>query len=91
MTSPTHSTSVAVRGARRSRRMPASTARSSAPPSRGYDGTRTRHAHHGLGLAGTATLDRALVDIAEAYGDQTERDHAELVQAIKRGRVKSAS
>jgi hypothetical protein len=28
---------------------------------------------------------------AEAYGDQTERDHAELVQAIKRGRVQSAS
>ena len=37
------------------------------------------------------TLDRALADFAEAYGDQTERDHAELVQAIKRGRVKSAS
>jgi hypothetical protein len=33
------------------------------------------------------TLDRALADFAEAYGDQTERDHAELVQAIKRGRV----
>ena len=29
------------------------------------------------------TLDRALADFAEAYGDQTERDHAELVQAIK--------
>jgi uncharacterized protein (DUF2252 family) len=28
------------------------------------------------------TLDRALSDFAEAYGDQTERDHAELVQAI---------
>jgi uncharacterized protein (DUF2252 family) len=37
------------------------------------------------------TLDRALADFAEAYGDQTERDHAELVQAIKRGRVQSAS
>ena len=36
------------------------------------------------------TLDRALADFAEAYGDQTERDHAELVQAIKRGRVKAA-
>ena len=36
------------------------------------------------------TLDRALADFAEAYGDQTERDHAELVQAIKRGRVPSA-
>jgi uncharacterized protein (DUF2252 family) len=36
------------------------------------------------------TLDRALADFAESYGDQTERDHAELVQAIKRGRVKAA-
>jgi uncharacterized protein (DUF2252 family) len=35
------------------------------------------------------TLDRALADFAEAYGDQTERDHAELVTAIKRGRVKA--
>ena len=35
------------------------------------------------------TLDRALADFAEAYGDQTERDHAELVKAIKRGRVKA--
>ena len=38
---------------------------------------------------GTDTLDRALADFAEAYGDQTERDHAELVNAIKSGRVKS--
>jgi len=30
-----------------------------------------------------------LADFAEAYGDQTERDHAELVNAIKSGRVKS--
>jgi uncharacterized protein (DUF2252 family) len=37
------------------------------------------------------TLDRVLADFAEDYGDQTERDHAELVQAIKRGRVESAS
>jgi len=36
------------------------------------------------------TLDRALADFAEDYGDQTERDHAELVRAIKRGRVKAA-
>ena len=33
------------------------------------------------------TLDRALADFAETYGDQTERDHAELVKAIKAGRV----
>ena len=36
------------------------------------------------------TLDRALAEFAEAYGDQTERDHAELVKAIKAGRVKAA-
>jgi uncharacterized protein (DUF2252 family) len=33
------------------------------------------------------TLDRALAEFAEAYGDQTERDHADLVKAIKSGRV----
>jgi hypothetical protein len=32
------------------------------------------------------TLDRALADFAEAYGDQTERDHAALVKAIKGAR-----
>ena len=37
------------------------------------------------------TLDRALADFAEAYGDQTERDHAELVKAIKAGRVKAVA
>jgi len=34
-------------------------------------------------------LDQALVQWAEAYGDQTEQDHARLVQAIKSGRVKA--
>jgi hypothetical protein len=33
------------------------------------------------------SLDRALAEFAEAYGDQTERDHAELTKAIKTGRV----
>jgi sugar/nucleoside kinase (ribokinase family) len=37
------------------------------------------------------TLDRALADFAEAYGDQTEQDHAELVKAIKTGRVKAVA
>ena len=37
------------------------------------------------------TLDRALTEFAEAYGDQTERDHAELVKAIKAGRVKAVT
>ncbi len=34
-------------------------------------------------------LDKALVAWAEAYGDQTEQDHARLVQAIKSGQVKA--
>jgi uncharacterized protein (DUF2252 family) len=34
-------------------------------------------------------LDRALAEFAEAYGDQTERDHAELVKAIASGRVEA--
>jgi uncharacterized protein (DUF2252 family) len=32
-------------------------------------------------------LDKALVAWAEAYGDQTEQDHARLVQAIRSGKV----
>ena len=39
----------------------------------------------------TDSLDRALAEFAEAYGDQTERDHAELVKAIAAGRVKSVA
>jgi uncharacterized protein (DUF2252 family) len=39
----------------------------------------------------TDTLDRALAEFAERYGDQTERDHAELAKAIKAGRVKAAA
>jgi uncharacterized protein (DUF2252 family) len=34
-------------------------------------------------------LDRALVEFAERYGDQTEADHAALVKAIEDGRVKA--
>jgi hypothetical protein len=54
------------------------------------------HARSGdaAGIAGYCgdgdTLDRALAEFAEAYGDQTERDHVALVHAIKRGRVESA-
>jgi uncharacterized protein (DUF2252 family) len=54
------------------------------------------HARSGdaAGIAGYCgdgdTLGRALAEFAEAYGDQTERDHVALVQAIKRGRVESA-
>jgi len=44
------------------------------------------------GYCGDAdTLDRALADFAEAYADQTERDHAALVKAIKTGRVKAVA
>jgi hypothetical protein len=32
-----------------------------------------------------------LVQFAESYGDQTERDHAELVRAIKNGRVRATA
>jgi hypothetical protein len=31
--------------------------------------------------------EEALADFAEAYGDQTEQDHAALVAAIKAGQV----
>ncbi|HEX4805124.1 MAG TPA: DUF2252 domain-containing protein [Conexibacter sp.] len=34
-------------------------------------------------------LDRALADFAEAYADQTERDHAALLAAIESGRVEA--
>jgi hypothetical protein len=38
---------------------------------------------------GTRVLDKALATWAEAYGDQTERDHEQLVKAIKSGKVKA--
>jgi hypothetical protein len=34
-------------------------------------------------------LDEALAEFAEAYGDQTEVDHASLKKAIQQGRVKA--
>jgi hypothetical protein len=34
-------------------------------------------------------LGEALADFAELYGDQTEKDHASLVKAIKKGQVKA--
>jgi len=34
-------------------------------------------------------LDRALADWAEAYGDQTEKDHTRLVSAIAKGQIKA--
>jgi uncharacterized protein (DUF2252 family) len=36
----------------------------------------------------SAVLDKALAEWAESYGDQTEQDHATLVESIKRGKTK---
>jgi hypothetical protein len=33
------------------------------------------------------TFDGAIVDFAETYADQVERDHAEFLRAIKKGRI----
>jgi hypothetical protein len=51
------------------------------------------HARSGDRVAVAAYLgagdrfDRAVADFAQAYADQTERDHASLVKAIADGRV----
>jgi hypothetical protein len=37
----------------------------------------------------SAVLDRALAEWAESYGNQTEQDHATLVDSIKRGKTKA--
>ncbi|AQU66008.1 DUF2252 domain-containing protein [Streptomyces niveus] len=42
-------------------------------------------------LGGGPAFDEALIEFAEAYADQNERDHAALVAAVKSGRVKAAS
>jgi hypothetical protein len=42
------------------------------------------------GYCGKSTiLDEALATWAESYGDQTERDHAALVAAIKAGKIQA--
>ena len=38
-------------------------------------------------LEGIPAFDEAMVQFATAYADQTERDHAALVQAVADGRV----
>ena len=38
-------------------------------------------------LGSTDAFDRALVEFAEAYADQNERDYNALVQAKKDGRI----
>jgi hypothetical protein len=35
-------------------------------------------------------FDDAMADWAEAYADQTEKDHARLVEAIRAGRIEAA-
>lgn len=42
-------------------------------------------------LGGGPAFDDALVEFAESYADQNERDHAALVAAVKSGRVKATS
>ena len=37
----------------------------------------------------SSALDKALAEWAESYGDQTEQDHATLVDSIKRGKTKA--
>jgi hypothetical protein len=39
----------------------------------------------------SSALDTAFADWAEAYADQTEKDHAQLVKAIKSGRIAAAA
>ena len=34
-------------------------------------------------------FDRAIADFATAYADQTEKDHAALVAAVRSGRIKA--
>jgi uncharacterized protein (DUF2252 family) len=38
---------------------------------------------------GCSALDKALAEWAESYGDQTEQDHATLVDSIKSGKTKA--
>jgi hypothetical protein len=38
-------------------------------------------------LGASEAFDRAMVDFAEAYADQNERDHAELQRAVADGRL----
>lgn len=53
---------------------------------------RTGDAAQISGYLGTeSTFDAAVADFAIAYADQTERDHTELVAAIKSGRIKAES
>lgn len=51
---------------------------------------RTGHPAAIAGYAGSGeVLDDAMVRFAHAYADQTERDHAALVEAVRCGRVEA--
>jgi hypothetical protein len=57
------------------------------------DATTRAHARAAARISGycgrSTALARALAEFAENYGDQTQRDHDELVRAIKAGRVEA--
>jgi molybdate-binding protein len=40
-------------------------------------------------LGGSEKFDQAMADFAEAYADQTERDHAALADAVASGRAQA--
>jgi hypothetical protein len=40
-------------------------------------------------LGNSGRFDQAIAAFAEAYADQTERDHAALVAAVKQGRIQA--
>jgi hypothetical protein len=43
------------------------------------------------GYMGTSPkLDRAIAQFAHVYADQNERDHAELLEAVRSGRIEAA-
>jgi hypothetical protein len=60
-------------------------------------GPRGRHARSGDRIAlaaylgGSGKFDNAIVDFAETYADQNERDYAAFQAAVKDGRVEATS
>lgn len=40
-------------------------------------------------LGGSDTFDLALAAFAQSYADETERDHAALVEAVRAGRIQA--
>jgi uncharacterized protein (DUF2252 family) len=53
---------------------------------------RSKHTLEIVGYLGTArTFDRAVAEFAESYADQTEKDHARLVEAVAQGRIHASA